>query len=76
MPNDWSLVGPVDLDEQADYYKTMFASISEKPWFYGYMLWDWPAQLYSLEEAASNDDYCIYGKKAEHVVAEHYRGLK
>lgn len=76
MPNDWSLVGAVDLDEQSDYYKAMFASISEKPWFYGYMLWDWPAQLYSLGEAVSNDDYCIYGKMAEHVVSEHYKGME
>ena len=38
----------------------------------GYMLWDWPAKLYSPEEATSNDDYCMYGKKAEVVVRDYY----
>jgi hypothetical protein len=39
------------------------------------MLWNWTAKLYSLEEAAGNGDYCIYGKAAEQVVAEHYKSF-
>ena len=37
------------------------------------MLWDWPAELYDVAQAANNDDYCVYGKQAAIVVAEHYR---
>jgi hypothetical protein len=76
VPNDWGHSGEVDLDEQANYYEVMFAKLNEKSWFYGYMLWDWPAKLYTEAEAASNNDYCIYRKKAEHVVRDYYNGVR
>ena len=36
------------------------------------MLWDWPARLYDEADAASNDDYCVFGKPAEAVVRDAY----
>ena len=36
------------------------------------MLWDWPAKLYPLDEAARNDDYCPYGKQAAEVLRRWY----
>jgi len=72
-PNDWSLPGKPSEDEQSEYYRAMFAKCGEREWVQGFMLWDWPAMLYSAEEAGSNDDYCFYGKSAEKIVKEHFR---
>jgi hypothetical protein len=73
LPNDWSLPGTVDLEEQAEYYRVMFDQVEAREWFGGFMLWDWPAKLYSAEEALANDDYCMYLKPAEQVVADFYK---
>lgn len=72
-PNDWTLVGAPNEQVQADYLDEMLTAAGRRPWVGGFMLWDWPAELYDVAEAASNDDYCIYGKQAAIVVAEHYR---
>ncbi len=71
-PNDWSLPGGPSEEEQEAYYHAMFEACSCRKWMRGYMLWDWPAKLYTPEEAARNDDYCMYGKKAESVVRDYY----
>lgn len=63
-PNDWSLAGAPSGAEQLRYYEAMFAACDARPWVRGFMLWDWPARLYAREEAASDDDYCPYGKPA------------
>ncbi|CAM4479464.1 1,4-beta-xylanase [Paenibacillus macerans] len=72
IPNDWTLQGAVNEAEQADYYRMMLQKCGERDWVRGFMLWDWPAQLYGREQAAADDGYCIYGKRAEAVVAEAY----
>lgn len=71
-PNDWSLPGGPSEEEQANYYRVMFEACSKREWMLGYMLWDWPARLYSAEEASANDDYCMYGKQAESIVRDYY----
>ena len=71
-PNDWSLPGAASEREQAEYYEDMFAACSRRDWVQGFMLWDWPAQLYSREEAAANTDYCPYGKQASEVLRRWY----
>jgi hypothetical protein len=38
----------------------------------GFMLWDWPATLYPIDQASSNRDYCVYGKPAEKLLADVY----
>ncbi|MNN23817.1 hypothetical protein D3C81_1372250 [compost metagenome] len=50
----------------------MFGSCEGREWVQGFMLWDWPAQLYALEEASGNDDYCMYGKAAAPVIKDYY----
>lgn len=72
VPNDWNHQGKVDVNEQADFYRAMFEALGNEEWFYGFMLWDWPASLYSKEDAILNDDYCIYGKPAADVVKLFY----
>ncbi|QJD82045.1 glycoside hydrolase family 113 [Cohnella herbarum] len=75
-PNDWSLPGGPSEEEQEAYYSAMFEACSRREWMRGYMLWDWPAKLYSREEASSNDDYCMFGKKAETIVRNYYTSKK
>lgn len=58
---------------QADYLDEMLTTAARRPWVGGFMLWDWPAELYDVSQAETNDDYCIYGKQAADVVAQHYR---
>ncbi|WP_123041172.1 glycoside hydrolase family 113 [Cohnella candidum] len=72
-PNDWSWGGSANEEEQASWYEEMFAACSKREWMQGYVLWDWPAKLYAKEDAASNDDYCMYGKKAEETVRKFYQ---
>ncbi|MCD7761623.1 MAG: 1,4-beta-xylanase [Lachnospiraceae bacterium] len=72
VPNDWNLSGDVDLEGQADWYRTMFAAGSRRDWVGGYALWDWSWRQYSLAEAVKDKKYDIYGKPAEQVVAEFY----
>lgn len=73
LPNDWGLAGAPSMEEQDTYYCVMFEKIGRKPWFHGFMLWDWPAQLYPEAEASGNDDYCMYGKPAAKTIEAFYR---
>ncbi|WP_151737784.1 glycoside hydrolase family 113 [Paenibacillus tengchongensis] len=72
LPNDWSLPGEPDEEEQAKFYRAMFGSSGRREWVRGFMLWDWPAALYTLEEAAGNDDYCMYGKSSAPFIRAYY----
>jgi hypothetical protein len=70
-PNDWTLKGNIDLEAQARYYRELMDAFKQ-PWMLGFMLWDWPAVLYPESDADKNDDYCIYGKPAQQIVASAY----
>lgn len=72
IPNDWGLAGDPNEEEQSRYYERMFGSCEARSWVSGFMLWDWPAALYSPDEAAANDDYCPYGKQAERIIRGFY----
>ncbi|MDY7222671.1 glycoside hydrolase family 113 [Halalkalibacterium halodurans] len=73
VPNDWNLnKGQVNMEEQDRYFKVMFNKLANEQWCRGFMLWDWPAKLYDKKDAESNDDYCIYGKKAEKTIKAFY----
>jgi hypothetical protein len=71
-PNDWTLAGAPSEREQAEYYREMFAATEARDWVGGFLLWDWPAELYAVADAASNTDYCPYGKEAEQVMRDYY----
>jgi len=59
-----------DGDEQARFYQAAIEAFWDEPWFFGFVFWDWPSPLYSLEEAKTNAGFCVYGKPAEKVVKE------
>ncbi|GLV13413.1 hypothetical protein Heshes_10970 [Alicyclobacillus hesperidum] len=71
-PNDWSHKGALSMQEQVMFYERLFSLLDNEPWFYGYMLWDWPATLYADDEAAYNRNYWFYHKPAEHVIRRYY----
>lgn len=71
-PNDWTVRGNTNLQEQADWYKAMFAAAGKRPWVNGFTLWDWQWKLYREEEAEKNGGYAIYAKPAEKIVADFY----
>jgi hypothetical protein len=50
----------------------MFEVFWDEPWFLGFTWWDWPARLYSQDEAATHRGFCVYGKRAEGVVRQWY----
>lgn len=72
LPNDWNLAGAPSGAAQLTYYEEMFRACRARPWVGGLMLWDWPADLYPLADAVTNDDYCPYGKPAGLYMAEQY----
>ncbi len=73
-PNDWTFDGPASEEAQAAYLEEMMSACAARPWVRGFMLWDWPARLYPAAQAATNTDYCVYGKAGAEVVARYYRG--
>lgn len=75
-PNDWTLAGAPSGAEQEQYYRVMFDACAERPWVGGFMMWDWPAELYDAADAASNDDYCPYGKPAGDLMRARYLSLQ
>jgi hypothetical protein len=63
---------PIDAAEQANYYQAQFETFWNEPWFMGWCWWEWPARLYSKDHAATDREFCIYGKRAEDVLREWY----
>lgn len=73
-PNDWTLTGPADPEEQELWYREMFRETLRRPWICGWGLWDWPSNL--CREGASADSYRFCGKPAEAVVREAYGAVQ
>lgn len=71
-PNDWTLQGAASEGAQAGYYREMFAATERRGWVGGFLLWDWPAELYPAGDASANTDYCPYGKEAAEVMRTYY----
>ena len=65
---------PVNEDEQANFFESSMAALSDKEWFAGYFWWDWGTIVYhTKEEAAVDDGFNIHLKKAEDVVRKWYQ---
>jgi len=59
-----------DGEEQGRFYQATMETFWDEPWFFGFVWWEWPATLYSLEEAKSHSAFCIYDKPAEQLVQQ------
>lgn len=63
---------PHDEDEQARFYSSCMKVFAHEPWFSGFFWWDWRHKLHTLKEAPTNNDFGIYGKKAEQIIREQW----
>ncbi|UOQ85041.1 glycoside hydrolase family 113 [Gracilibacillus salinarum] len=72
VPNDWSMDGEINFEEQRAFYQDMFAKTAKRDWVLGFGLWDWKALLYPESEADKDGDYAVYGKPAENVIKNFY----
>lgn len=72
VPNDWSVRGAPDMEEQARWFQEMFMHTDRCPWMQGFGMWEWPARLYSSADAAEDISYCFYAKPAERAIAAYY----
>ncbi|SER49205.1 hypothetical protein SAMN04487944_10564 [Gracilibacillus ureilyticus] len=73
IPNDWSLDGKINLEEQASFYRDMFEATRKRDWVRGFGLWDWKVVLYPEGEADQDTDYAVFGKPAERVINAYYK---
>lgn len=73
VPNDWSLKGELDQQEQADWYNEMFSACEKRSWIRGFGLWDWPAYVVSERKAARDNGYWFMNKPAQEVVHSYYK---
>lgn len=72
LPNSWTLTGEVSQEAQRDWYRAMFTACDRRDWVQGWVLWDWKAVLYPLDQAHLDPEYALYGKLAEQTVRERY----
>lgn len=73
VPNDWRIKGAINLQQQADWYSTMFETAGNRDFVNGFCFWSWAWKQYSLKAALKDGGYDIYGKPAEEVVRKFYR---
>jgi hypothetical protein len=69
-PWDWKSTAPIDLQEQADYYRATLETFWEQPWFDGFYWWAWLPD--SMQGGPTDDGYSPHGKPAEAVLKAWY----
>lgn len=72
VPNDWTIRGEVNLEEQASWYTAMFEACRKRSWVEGFCLWDWAWKQYPASRAETHGGYDIYEKPAQSVVKKYY----
>ena len=68
--------GELALEEQADFYRSMFAACEKREWVSGFGLWSWNWRLAETAEARQERGYELYEKPAEKVVLNFYETRK
>ncbi len=71
VPNDWSVKGETDNEEQAKWYEEMISAVSKKSWVEGIAVWSWSPFLH--RDHTGGKGYEIYGKPAEDVVRNYFK---
>jgi hypothetical protein len=69
-PWDWVNDFPLDLQEQADCYEALFASLWDQSWFAGMYIWDWSAD--PTLGGPTDKDFTPFGKPAEDILRAQY----
>ena len=76
VPNNWAFGGAQSNEAQEKWYKAYTDMLLKHPKIRGCVWWDWSAvRLYPIENAATNDGYCVYGKPAEKVLQAYSRAI-
>lgn len=77
VPNDWTAVGknPVALEEQADFFKTMFERCHGLKWHFGYSIWDWPANIGNSYSPMLDGGYHVLNKPSEAFIKKYFNEL-
>ena len=70
LPNDWSLTGEPDVDEQTCWYQDMFQTALKRPWVGGFAFWDWAGIPYTPDREGHT--YDLRGTKAAQLVHQVY----
>ena len=73
VPNDWTVRGALNLEEQAAWYSRMFEKAGKRDFVEGFCMWEWAWKQHSLQAALKDRGYDIYGKPAETVIRDFYR---
>lgn len=76
VPNDWRVNNDISLEEQDNWFKTMFSECKKRSWVNGYCIWDWSWKLYPLEKSSEDRFYAVYGKPAEKTIKSFYDSVK
>ena len=72
VPNNCYLRGAANQEEQAAWYRSMFAAAGRRDWVSGYAIWEWTGKLYPLQNAKNQGGYDVYGKTAEEIIRLEY----
>lgn len=72
LPNKWDMECIPSEDEQNSFYVEMFSECLKEDFVRGFGIWDWPVNLYDLNDAKLNCDYSFYGKKAEKTIKKYF----
>ena len=73
VPNNWGIEGMLRLEEQVEWYTTMFESCRKREWMQGYGLWEWAPAVPSAKQAYKDDSYQICQKPVQEIIKKYYK---
>jgi|GEM_PF-5371102 len=71
--NNWGIEGKLRLEEQVEWYTTMFESCRKREWMQGYGLWEWAPAVPSAKQAYKDDSYQICQKPVQEIIKKYYK---
>lgn len=71
LPNDWTLTGEPDENEQMAWYEDMFRAALQRPWVGGFAFWDWAGIPYTPDTPGHTYNLC--SAKAAEIVRRVYQ---
>lgn len=74
-PNDWFAEGELSLQEQVEFFQTLFESCNEEVRLHGLGIWCWNNRRLTEKAASMDRHYFIYGKPACKVIYEKWKTI-
>ena len=72
VPNNWELQGKQSLEEQMNWYQSMFDACVKRPWIQGFAMWEWAPQLPDEAEAMADSSYEICNKPVQKIIKKYF----